>query len=737
MDPQEQDFTSLSIEDRLVHKVWKARLSAYEELIKEFETSPSEDDEIFTRFDVNTVKSFTVDLNVVAQETGILCVNKYLEFGPTNNAVRLQKSGVVSSLCEKGLSSSRAGTKIKTNECLMLLIEKVDGNLVVQDMIPFFKHRLPKLVSGVVNSIYQIIENFGCKIINPNPIIEHLPGLFSHADRNVRNEATNLTVEIYKWLRDGLKTVLLDELKPIQKKDLEKAFDKVADEVPKQKRLLKSQKEVEQTVSEDVEMEDTEVKQPDFDPYDLLQPTDVLSQIPGDFQQRISNPVWKERKEVLEEVHAIFSKASKLNPQDDYMDIMRVFTKCMKDANMQVVQLASECTAFLANGLRKGFRKYYSMILVPMLERNKEKKPSFTEAINKSLDTIFKATSLSDVLDGVLATMTHKTPAIKISAINYLTRCLSESEVAPNNQEIESIMEVSVKLLSESQEPIRQAASQLIGTLMKIVGERQLIRYLEKVDDNRKKKINKFFEDANVKASKGLNAPSKSVKSIQPTKIAPPSTIPSKRLATSPAKRPEKPSLRGLTGRNLTTHESIPKFATQQQPQLQPKPEVDNSMMKELEELRTKNKQLQESNTLQINEIEKLKNDNLSISRKLQEFQSNSNITINQKEAQISRLNNDKENLLLKIKDLEQTIEIMKLNNDGPKIKPERNLGDLSLRVNRLSIGKDNDFKENIEYKQPSVDFDNDDNWKKAQEITNQLRARIEKMKARSRPNFT
>ncbi|CAH6718774.1 protein Stu2p [[Candida] jaroonii] len=737
MDPQEQDFTGLSIEERLGHKVWKARLSAYEELIKEFETSPSEDDEIFTRFDVNTVKSFTIDSNVVAQETGILCVSKYLEFGPTNNAVRLQKSGVVSSLCEKGLSSSRAGTKTKTNECLMLLIERVDGNQVVQDMMPFFKHRLPKLVSGVVNSIYQIIDNFGCKIINPNPIIEYLPGLFSHADRNVRNEATNLTLEIYKWLRDGLKTVLLDDLKPIQKKDLEKAFDKVADEIPKQKRLLKSQKEVEEEApTEDVEMEDTEVK-PDFDPYDLLQPTDVLNQIPGDFQQRISNPVWKERKEVLEEVHAILSKASKLNPQDDYLDIMRIFTKCMKDANMQVVQLASECTAFLAIGLRKGFKKYYSMILVPMLERNKEKKPSFTEAINKSLDTIFKATSLSDVLEGVLSTMTHKTPAIKIAAIDYLTRCLSDSDVAPNNNEIESIMGVSVKLLSESQEPIRQAASQLIGTLMKIVGERQLIRYLEKVDDNRRKKINKFFEEANVKASsKGSNPPPKSIKPIQSTKIAPPSTIPSKRLATSPAKRPEKPSLRGLTSRNLTTNESIPKFS--QQPQLQPKPEVDNSLLKELEELESKNKQLQDSHKLQINEIEKLKNDNLSLSRKLQESQSNSNITINQKDAQISRLNNDKENLLLKIKDLEQTIEIMKLNNDGPKIKTERNSGDLSLRVNRLSIGKDNDFKENIEYKkEPSVDFDNDDNWKKAQEITNQLRARIEKMKARSRPNFT
>ena len=70
--PPEEDFSALSIADRLAHKNWKARVSAYETLIKTFQTTASETDPAFKPYTSNpeTLKKIVTDANAVAQEKG-------------------------------------------------------------------------------------------------------------------------------------------------------------------------------------------------------------------------------------------------------------------------------------------------------------------------------------------------------------------------------------------------------------------------------------------------------------------------------------------------------------------------------------------------------------------------------------------------------------------------------------------------------------------------------------------
>lgn len=755
---EETDYTTLPIEDRLSHKVWKARLSGYEELIRKFENSSSEDDVVFDMFnkDLTLFKTIVTDSNVVAQETGVLLLTKYLKLGASpQNVNRLQKTAIVESLCEKGLSSSRSGTKTKTIESLMLIIEYIDTpDLVVEDCLKFVKHRLPKLVSGVVMALNQMIENFGCIIILPTPIIKVLPGLFSHADKNVRSETTKLTVELYKWMRDSLVTILFDSLKPIQQKDLNKAFELIENNPPVQKTLTHSQKQqqakqqqeqLKQDPTEDVVMKD--VQQPVFDPFDLLEPVDILSKLPSDLESRANDSNWKERKAVLEETVAILSKAPKI-ANEDYTDFIRILAKCFKDANLQVVQLSAESIGFLSKGLKSKFSKYVSIVLVPILERNKEKKPSFTLVLNDSLDSIFESTSLSDILDGVLKTMNHKTPQVKIAAADYLQRCLVASDTAPTNTEVENIMSIGVKLLSESQEPIRQASTQMIGTLMKITGERFLKQYLDKVDDNRKGKIIKFYQNVTV----NVNINDSKVEKSEAPLVQESSIIPSKRVASSPAKKPARKisntgrslTSRPLGNRHVVTPPPNPPVLTKENKdeeleELKKLKSEKETWLKESEQQKMMIENLRTENTRLLSDFTKLKQ---SFERANKE-QSNLNLLMKQKDTQILRLTSDVENAKLKARDLEQTIEMMKLQQRAsttsetlPLITSKERItsGELSSRVNRLSI--DGEAKENLVHDkfEPKLSYiNNEESWKKAAEVTNQLKARIEKMKSRSR----
>lgn len=865
----EPDYSSLPLEEKLEHKLWKVRLQAYEEITKQCQNSRNDLDECFQKFNTKPeiFKQAVVDANVVAQESGIQALSSYLEFGGSaSNAHKLKSSGVVASLCEKGLSSSRAGTKAKANNCLLWFIElSEDPNNVVEDILPFLKHRLPKLVAACVSALHIIVENFGChSVVSPKLIIPSLGKLFAHADRNVRAETTKLTVELYKWMGGALETVLFPDLKPVQQKDLAKAFELLQNITPEQKRFTRNQQieisrrkeeesRMEAAGNEDVEMKDAQDDKSEglqFDPFDLIEPVEVLSKLPSNLNSRISSTKWKDRKEALEEVHTVLEKAVKLSTKDDYLELVRIFAKCMKDANIQVVQLAANCIEFLAKGLKSDFQRYQSIVLGPMIERTKEKKASVADALNNAMFSIFTSSSLSDILDETLAGMKHKTPQVKIASTNFLQKCLAATKVPPKTSEIESIMESGVKLLTDSQEPVRQASTEMIGTLMKITGERELNAFLEKVDDNRRTKVTKFYEEVEVNSKLGTTHASSDPKNIPLSqdggigKSTRPRTsissnpatgtkklsllsgttlkkssldqqsssiIPSKRLATSPAKRSDEASKvssigRGLTGRPLTSNTpSISAAAT-----AKPVNSLSFKEKEELQSLRREKQQWLEKQEQVLKAHERVNEENINFTQEIAQLKSkfenilkdhtNALLMVKQKETQILRSNSDLENAKLKIRDLEQTIEMMKLQqnsytgqqltqpakhsynsaftssstspfetkqryqpSEAPPTESRISSGELSTRVNRLSIDGNplietpgNSYSSNSynRFSSPQKMADNtnvytssltkdsmlntnDDSWRRAAEVTSQLKARIEKMKARSRSGMS
>lgn len=817
--------------------MWKARLEAYQEITKDFEKSPNEESDVFTPFLSNPelFKKIVTDSNVVAQESGIAALNAFLEFGGPRGAMKL-RSQVVTGLCEKGLSSSRAGTKQKTIDALLWLIELDIPDPVIEQMIPSLSARLPKLVSGTVKALADIYTAFGAQTISPKLVLPSLPKLFSHADRTVRAETSNLTVELYKWMGPALEQVLFAELKPVQQKDLAAAFEKVKDDKPTQTRLLRSQREAMESqtaqkesnnegADDDIVMGDTE-EAGQLDAYDLMDPVDVLSKMPTDLATKIAAPKWKDRLDVMNEVHQAINVIKLAD--DDYLELVRIFAKCLKDVNIQVASVAANCIDCLAKGLRKKFHKYYQIVLNPLLERSKEKKQSVLDALNGALDAVFESTSLSDILTDTLEAMKHKTPQVRLASSQYLIRCLKETKTAPTKPEIESIITTSIKLVGDTLPGVRTNGFEVVGTLMKITGERELNPYLEKVDDIKKNKIKEFYDVAEVKSKvtapkPKAAAPSKPTSSTSSSKtpskaasikrkslVAPKassiskstlgstsslqqkkkpltgsSTIPSKRGPTSPLKNdPASTRIgalgnRGLTGRSLQSSTSS---TLNNVPSIKQDSGLNDAERAELEDLRIQkqswlkereklNWQVQESiaeSSRLMTEIQTISNN----SDRLNEQHTNDVMTIKSKETQLQRANSDLEISRLKISQLESEIMLLKkqrsstmntfstsngldlsssssLENERPRqyaplqesngVRSSVNsefsaksptLDNIDQKVGNLSI--DNDQKENNGLSRTMLDT-NDESWRRAAEVTSQLKARIEKMKAKSR----
>lgn len=417
----------------------------------------------------------------------------------------------ITAIVEKGLSSTRAATKASALEALLLFVELDVPGPVIEDILPALSNKQPKVVAASLAALTQIFHNYGCKTADPKPVLKVLPKVFGHADKNVRAEATNLTVEFYRWLREAMKPMFWNDLKPTQQTDLEAQFEKVkAEPPPKQERLLRTQQAAKARApaagAGDVEEEAEEAEEPaEIDAFDLAEPQEVLSKIPADFYDNLASSKWKERKEALEALYPLLNVPR--IKDGDFHELNRTFAKCMKDANIMVVTLAAQCIEVLAKGLRKSYSRYRATVMQPIMERLKEKKQTVSDALSAALDAVFLSTNLTDCMEDIITHLSHKNPQIKEGTMKFLIRCLRTTRDVPTKDEIAKIVESGKKLLSESSEVLRSGGAEVLGTVMKIIGERAMNPHMEGLDDIRKTRIKEFCDAAEVKAKEKPKPP--------------------------------------------------------------------------------------------------------------------------------------------------------------------------------------------------------------------------------------
>ncbi len=378
---------------------------------------------------------------------------------------------------------------------------------VVEELLPALSHKQPKIIAAVLSALTSIYHAYGCKTADPKPVLKVLPKVFGHADKNVRAESQNLAVELYRWLREAMKPVFWNDLKPVQQQDLDALFGKVKqDSPPTQERLLRSQQDAAAAASaKGGDGDATEAADggpaddaAEVDTFDLMEPVNVNPKIPSDLFENLASTKWKDRKESLEALYGVINVP---RIQDgDFNELTRALAKCMKDANIAVVTIAANCVEVLAKGLRSQFAKHRQTVMAPMLERLKEKKQAVTDALGAALDAVVSSTGLSECLEETLEFTKHKNPQVKLESVRLLIRSLRTTREAPSKAEVKLISEAAIKLLTESSEVLRSAAAEVLGTVMKIMGERAMNQYMDGLDEIRRTKIKEFYEKAEVKA---------------------------------------------------------------------------------------------------------------------------------------------------------------------------------------------------------------------------------------------
>ncbi|KAI2648457.1 Cytoskeleton-associated protein 5 [Labeo rohita] len=467
----DSEWMKLPIDQKCEHKIWKARLNGYEEALKLFQRIEDEKSPEWGKY-LGLIKKFVTESNAVAQLKGLEAALAFIE----NAHVAGKTTGeVVSGVVCKVFNQPKARAKeLGTDICLMYIeIEKAE---VVQDeLIKGLDNKNPKIVVACIETLRKALCEFGSKIITLKPVVKVLPKLFESREKAVRDEAKLLAVEIYRWIRDALRTPL-QNINSVQLKELEEEWVKLPTAAPKQTRFLRSQQDLkakfeqQQAAGDEADGDDDDdaADAPQVDPYELLEAVEILSKLPKDFYEKIEAKKWQERKEALEAVEAL-AKNPKLEA-GDYGDLVRALKKVIgKDANVMLVAMAAKCLAGLAAGLRKKFGTYAGHVVPTILEKFKEKKPQVVQALQEAIDAVFLTTTLQNISEDVLAVMDNKNPSIKQQASLFLARSFRHCTLSTLPKSVlKPFCAAFLKQVNDSAPEVRDAAFEALGTAMKI-----------------------------------------------------------------------------------------------------------------------------------------------------------------------------------------------------------------------------------------------------------------------------
>ncbi|XP_020296342.1 protein mini spindles isoform X2 [Pseudomyrmex gracilis] len=583
---QDTEYMKLPLEERCVHKSWRARLHGYEECVKTFQCIDDEKSSEWNKY-VGFIKKFVVDSNAAAQEKGLEATLAFVE----NAAVAGKIVGeVMSGIVSKCIAAPKTKTKELAVQITLMFIEIEKYDAVQDELLKGTEAKNPKIVSACISTLTLALKEFGPKVINIKPLMKKIANFLEDRDKTVREEGKIMVVEMYRWIGDRLKQQL-NTLKPVHITELEAEFNNLGDEKVTPTRYLRSQKPKNIGTSEsaagsengDDNNEDGDGGSiPDIDPYDLLAPVDILSKLPKDFYEKVEAKKWQERKEALEVLETL-TKNQKLE-SGDYGEVVKVLKKIiLKDTNVLVVTLAGKCLAGLAAGLKKRFQPYAAACLPAILEKFREKKQTVVQALREAADAIYESVNIELILEDALAALENKNPAVKAETAAYLARCFTRTPPANLNKKLlKSYTSGLLKTLNEPDPTVRDNSAEALGTAMKLIGEKAMMPFLTDIDNLKMTKIKECADKAViiVKVTGGTKKQER------------PNTAPAKVEHTSKASK-ENPKSKSSTARRPNTGLGAKKTAAKKPGgssslmNLAPKKQEKNYSPEEIDEMAT------------------------------------------------------------------------------------------------------------------------------------------------------
>lgn len=484
---------NLDLPDRVSHKLWKARKSAYEFVLLQLSsTDGASQHKQFARLSPSMIS----DANPAAQDAACDAIIKLLQVCEssvvTDVASTLSKNVVAKTF--KG----RPALVTKSTEILMLLLEHECAEDVMRHVVAGYKDKVPKVAQAALAMTLTALQQFGPKVLLPSLFASSLVPVFDGRDVTSRKTAQDIVVELARWQGpDAARASILPKLRDAQKKDIEAMLEDLPSGRPVPERRTRSAHGSIDAgdVPPRAEEVPTGTKAParavqrNFDDDDVE--VDIMAQIPKSMWSDVEDTKWSIRKAALTSLKTAASVQRAV--PGDLHDIAAILKKVIqKDSNAACVAEACACVAALSKCMRKGFSNFAkSTFFALCLDKSKDKNAAVRARALEAVTAMHSyCTKLADVVEQVSVALGSPSPQVKQGTLTWLGEAV-EMESAPEVKPLHKpILPLCAALCSDAVPAVRDGAVSAIAAFARVAGKLAAIeQHISALDDRRKKQV--------------------------------------------------------------------------------------------------------------------------------------------------------------------------------------------------------------------------------------------------------
>ncbi|EYB83956.1 hypothetical protein Y032_0326g2572 [Ancylostoma ceylanicum] len=210
-----------------------------------------------------------------------------------------------------------------------------------------------------------------------------------------------------------------------------------------------------------------------MDEWDLLDEVDVIALWPSEHKKNVESTKWQERKEAFEVLYELIQKHPRLSTASMtiYGEVMDNLKKVIaRDSNINVVIAALHVLKGLACGLRSRFACYISMIWSVVLDKSKDKKATVRDAVGDALDAVSDTCDPERLTKDLCEHLSKPNPQSKQCLCSFLYRYFIR-QMTVSMEFAKAVLPVVVKLASDSDPAVRDAACSSLGSARRLLGK--------------------------------------------------------------------------------------------------------------------------------------------------------------------------------------------------------------------------------------------------------------------------
>uniref|UniRef100_A0A915Q0H8 TOG domain-containing protein n=1 Tax=Setaria digitata TaxID=48799 RepID=A0A915Q0H8_9BILA len=397
-------------------------------------------------------------------------------------------------------------------ECIDAIALTVNLDTLVDELPGCFNKPNPQIKLQACNFIYRVMKNYN-QTSAPKKMIKAITPILikftADPDAEIREAACTSLGSIMRLTGDKVMNTFLGNLQE-DKAKMKRIYDGRDQAIAEYNEEAKRKEIVAPYGNAVVPSGDTVIVDPatigvesvtqEIDPWDMLDPVDILPKLPANFMESVDSKKWQERRDALQSLLVLCTENPKLCPKVNYGEFVALLKKILeKDANINVCALATRCLTAFATGLRKRFAQYATLVAPTIFEKFKEKKPVLRDPLIDCIDAVAASTTLEALAEDIQVALDKQNPHIKIQTNLFLYRVFKRHNPQTVPKKIlKSLAPVIVKLTGDSDPEVRDASYAALGAAMKAVGEKSCMVLLADIAEDKVKmtKIRDFCEKA-------------------------------------------------------------------------------------------------------------------------------------------------------------------------------------------------------------------------------------------------